>query len=235
MRSAKTPARVVLLLITVVSACADPALSIAPPDVLEGRVVGPSDPKATWTIPLDDASLSLRSDGLFSDGTQSVYANGVCTVAAKIYATAQFSNTGDATFQSTYPKGGKCGRTITLVYPDGDTQTLAMAANLNQLQNTNGSTIIAPGQSAFRRLIISFTVTGLGNPVASRCGRLIFGNNGAVGAGTDMLLVTRVDASTWHVQSQGGTSNRALCETLGVIYPMTVDFTIVASAPQPTE
>src|SRR4029078_155852 len=43
------------------------------------------DPTATVKIPLDDAALSLKSDQAFSDGTYSVYANGVCGVSATIF------------------------------------------------------------------------------------------------------------------------------------------------------
>jgi hypothetical protein len=196
---------------------------------------GPSDPTATWKIPLADAGLSLKSDHLFGDGTYSVYADGTCTVGAKIFATTAFSNTGDATIEMGYPSGRKCGRAITVTYPDAGSETLATFSNLNQLQNTDPATVIHVGSSALRRLIVGFEVASLKNPTASRCGRVIFGDNGNVGAGTDKLVVTRIDATTWRVQSQPSPNDRALCERLNTIYAgMVVDFLVVSSAPLPT-
>lgn len=223
-----------LILAAALMACGDPARPLRFPDPSTAKVTGPTDPTATWKIPLDDAGLSLKSDGQFGDGTYSAYANGACGVAAKIFATTQYSNTGDATLQMKYPSRGKCGRRITVTYPDGESETLATFSNLNRLQNTSSGTIIPVGGSGLRRLIVGFNVAGLNNPAPSRCGRLIFGDNGTVGAGTDMLLVTRIDASTWRVQSQGAYANAVLCEDLGATYAMNVDFLVVSSAPLPT-
>lgn len=182
-----------------------------------------ADPTATWKIPLSAAGLAFRSDGLFGDGTYSLYAHGVCTVSTSF----NFSVTGDATIRTSAPKGGKCGRQFTLVYPDLFTETLPSFNNLNVLE---GSTFQIPvGTTMQRRLIIA---PGSIN-VPSRCGRLLFGRNGSVGVGTDSLNVTRVDSSTWHVQSQPDTLRRALCENTGAIYQMPVDFVIVSSAPMP--
>ena len=228
------------LILIALAACSEQsggpsAPGLLPPTGISAARGGPSDPTATWKIPLSDAGLSLKSDHLFNDTMYSAYADGTCGVAAKIFATTAFSNTGDATIQMSYPSGHKCGRTITLVYPDSVTETLSTASNLNQLQSTSPATVIQAGDSALRRLIVSFQVSGLNNPTSSRCGRVIFGDNGNIGAGTDKLLVTRIDARTWRVQSQPSPNNRALCESLGIVYPgMVVDFVVVASADLPT-
>ncbi len=185
----------------------------------------PSNPTATWSIPLDTTGLALRSDGLFGSGGNSVYANAVCTVSATIF---YYGPTGDATLQMSAPKGGKCGRTITLAYPDGFRETLASFSNLNILES--GSFSIPVGTTARRRLIVAPGALA-NNP--SRCGRLLFGPNGSVSPGTDSVLVTRVDASTWQVQSQAAPDDRALCEDTGVIYEMPVRFVIRSSVPLP--
>jgi hypothetical protein len=191
-----------------------------------------ADPTATWKIPLDEAGLALKSDGRFGDGSASVYANGVCGVSTRIFSAA--SESGDATLQTSYPKGKGCGRTVIMAYPDGGADTLAVLGNLNKLESADLANAIPIAQTSLRRLIIGFNDRLAGNPTAGRCGRVIFGDNGTVGAGTDMLLVTRVDATTWHVQSQPAPNNRALCENLSAIYDgMNVDLTIVSSTALP--
>ena len=114
-------------------------------------------------------------------------------------------------------------------YPDGARETLATFSNLNKLQNTSTATVIPVGSSALRRLIVGFGATLLNNPSVGRCGRVIFGDNGAVGAGSDMLQVTRISATTWHVQSQATPYNRAYCENLNLFYNLNVDLEIVSS------
>ena len=52
------------------------------------------DPTASFAFPLSDGSLALRSDHLYSDGTNSVYADGVCVVSGRIFATDAGSNSG---------------------------------------------------------------------------------------------------------------------------------------------
>jgi len=215
-------------------ACSDspnvPRIPAAAP--LMSRSAPAKDPSATWSIPLADAGLALKSDGKFGDGLSSVYANGVCGVGTNIFATTASgpNPTGDATLQMSYPKGHGCGRTVIMSYPDGGADTLATFSNLNKLESNDPATAIPIGQTSLRRLIVGLSDRILGNPTAGRCGAVIFGDNGHLGEGTDMLLVTRVNATTWHVQSQAGPSNRALCENLATIYSnMTIDLTIVSS------
>ena len=95
---------------------------------------GPTDPTATWKIPLADAGLGFASDGQYGDGTYSVYADGVCGVSAKIFATTAASNSGDATIQ--VAKAKNCTRRFTLHYPDAFTETVLSFNNLLQLQNS---------------------------------------------------------------------------------------------------
>lgn len=186
------------------------------------------DPTATWKIPLADAGLALRSDQAYSDGTYSVYSNGVCNVTGKIFATTAASNSGDATLQTSTPTKGKCGRLISLSYPDGYNETIAIFANLHELENTGYA--IPIGATVTRRLVLD---GGVIPNSTSRCGKLHFGVGplGEKGIGSDSVLVTRIDASSWQVQSQAAPNDRALCENNGQIYEMPVNFTIVASFP----
>jgi hypothetical protein len=187
------------------------------------------DPTATWKIPLADAGLALRSDHASGDGFYSVYANGVCNVSGQIFATAATSS-GDGTLQTSAAAKGKCGRTISLFYPDGFSETLATFANLNDLDNTVFS--IPIGTTVMRRLVIN---PGVVMVHPTRCGKLLFGVGplGEQGIGTDSVLVTRIDASSWHVQSRTAPNDRALCVNNGVIYEMPLSFVIVASYPLP--
>lgn len=217
------------LIIVAVSACSDQPTS--PPSILSGeglrfgKYTGPVDPTATWKIPLADAALSLRSDHLYTDGSSSAYADGVCNVSAKIFATAQLSNSGDATMQTSGPQSRKCQRTLTLVYPDGFTESVSSFNNLNQLQNTSYS--IPVGATVTRRLVLAPSAVGSNS---SRCGKLHFGQNAnGLGVGSDSILVTRVDASTWKVQSQSPPNDRAVCDATGQIFEMQVSFAVVSS------
>src|SRR5215469_12939225 len=56
----------------------------------------PTDPATTFWFPLADAGLGVQSDHLFTSGDSSAYADGVCGVHSKIFATASASNSGDA-------------------------------------------------------------------------------------------------------------------------------------------
>ncbi|HUG27824.1 MAG TPA: hypothetical protein VMK53_05950 [Gemmatimonadales bacterium] len=192
-----------------------------------GGSTSPTDPTATWLIP-NDGGLSLRSDGLYSDGIISTYAHGTCGVTAKIYATEAASNSGDATIGMDAPKRG-CGRRVTLVYPDDVSETVRTFGNLRKLQNT--TTIITIGDTEKRTLAIS---PGSYSNNPSRCDRLLFGEGGqGNGVGSDSVLVTRVDARTWRVWSDPDSEKLAWCEKTGELFPMTVDFTIVASTDLP--
>lgn len=180
------------------------------------------DPSATWIVPSADPTLAVRGDGLYATSGASAYADGTCKVQAKIYATSEFSGTGDATIQMVGgQKGNACVRRFVYTYPDGFVETRASAGNLIAVQSPAFS--IGVGQSIKRKLNL--------NPGGGRCGRLLFGAGPQGGTGSDSVNVTRVDANTWHVESQGG--HLAWCETNGQLYRMPVRFNLVSSIALP--
>lgn len=202
-------------------ACAD--APSAPPDALRdatGTAAGKSSaPVITWRIPVSGEGLSLLSDGRYVNGAYSDYTGGVCRVEATIFSGA--GGSGDATMHAHPPQGGRCGRQYRLLYPDGSSELVASFNNLNKLHNV--AAYIPVGATQPRRLILN---PGIEQP--SRCGRVIFGDNGSVGAGTDMLNVTRVDGRTWQVESQASPNDRALCESTGEILNLRVRFIVAA-------
>jgi len=201
-----------------------------PEQPLSSKANQPGDPTATWSFPLDDAALNLRSDHLYSDGTSSSYTDGVCHVGTRIFATfASGSNpSGDAILETSAPSKGSCGRLFTVVYPDGLTETLPSAVLVHQLQSP---TVAIPiGATVNRRLL--FTPSAIRNN-PSRCGRLLFGPNGLVAPGSDSVSVTRLDASTWLVSSHAPPDDHAFCESSGSLYEMQVSFVIKSSYPLP--
>ena len=155
-----------------------------------------------------------------------MYAHGVCGVSTVIFATGDGTESGDATIKLDAAKGKGCGRTFTLVYPDGATETLRSFNNLRGLQSSVSR--IEIGATKTRTFAISPSSIG----VPSRCGRLLFGEGKlGGGAGSDPVLVTRVDARTWRVASQ--VDGQVLCENTGEFYAMPVAFVIVASSDLP--
>ncbi|HEY6829088.1 MAG TPA: hypothetical protein VI259_19645 [Gemmatimonadaceae bacterium] len=186
------------------------------------------DPTATFTIPLSDAGLSIRSDHLSSDGTNSVYANGVCNVSAKIFATTQFSNSGDATLST--GTSGKCGRHITVIFPDGSSEVDGTFMNLREIENSTYS--IPVGATIKRQLHVGTDQTPSSH---SRCGGFVFGYGVAnnVGAGSDSVWVTRLGANTWHAYSQAPPHNLAWCKNTGQLFAMNVDLTVISNRPLP--
>jgi hypothetical protein len=208
-----------------------------PRSVLETEALmakgGPSqDVTARWGFPLADAGLSVRSDGQFSDGSYSWYSHGVCTVSSAIFV----GGSGDNTINFSYPKTAPktvCGRTFTMVFPDGFTETLAYAGGVQILQSSSFQ--IPVGTQAKRHMRFGADQRGRGNPVAARCGLgLVFGEGGGNPAlGSDSVVVSRLDARTWRVQSQAAPDNQAFCIDNGQLYDMTLDFLIVASRDLP--
>jgi len=214
-----------LLLFVIIAACSegrDSTTIVAPPSaaLAKGTV---TDPTATFKFPLADAELSVKSDQLFGDGTYSRYTEGECGVHAKIFATAELSNSGDATMQTNNARyrDRKCPsypRNLTLVYTADTTETTPVFMNVRQIHNTTFS--IPVGTTVERGLAIQ----------TPRCEQLLWATT-RQGApiDADNVLVTRVAPDTWHVQSQPAPNNRASCLTNGGTYNMTVDFTIVSS------
>jgi len=187
------------------------------------------DPRMTWAFPLDDAALSIRSDRQFSDGTYSIYADGVCSVVSSLFLTG----TGDNVFQMTYPKANTCGRTWTMVYPDGFTETLAYQGGVQILEGPSFN--IPVGTTARRHMRFGIGAGNNGNPLAARCSQgLVFGEGGGNPAvGSDSVTVTRVDAATWDVASQPAPNDHAYCVNSGQLYEMQVRFRIIANRPVP--
>jgi hypothetical protein len=201
---------------------------IAPGPSLANKVTPPPNPTPTWKIPLADATLAFRSDGTNGDGTYSIYSDGVCDVGTVIIE----GGSGDATINTTK---GKCIRKFDLVYPDGSSELVQSFNNLNELETT--AFAIPVGATAERRFVINPGVWTNN----SRCDRLSFGQyapNAILGAGSDSVLVQRLDARTWHVYSKpddsdGTAHDIAMCEKTGELLQMPIDFTIVASSDQP--
>jgi hypothetical protein len=185
------------------------------------------DPTTSFYFPLADGALALRSDHLYSDGTSSVYANGVCGVNGAFFATDAGSNSGDARLQTDKPnaaKGKKCAdypRQLYLDYGDG----IDAATIVNTREIETSSYFIPVGASVRRKLVIPSTTHG--------CGNVVFGEASGVGLSGDSVMVTRVSASTWHVQSQPSPNDSSLCLYTGQMYHMPVDFTITSSRPLP--
>jgi hypothetical protein len=186
------------------------------------------DPSASFLFPIDDAALDVRSDYQFVSGSNSVYAHGVCGVQGRLFATEAASNSGDATLQTNNPstKDRKCAvwpRKLTVVFGPGDQQTSTVFINLRHIQNTTFS--IPIGTTDRHPLHLN----------EDRCDGLSWVTQLADGTmrGADSVNVTRVDASTWLVESQPYPNNRAYCVNTGQLHHLNVRFTVVSSSPQP--
>jgi hypothetical protein len=196
-----------------------------------GKSVAPTNPGATWKLPISAAGLGLVSDGLFADAsnTYSLYQNGVCSVSAQIF---YYGGSGDATVQTNNPtaKSRSCsGRTMSLVYPAGDivypsggVETMQVFMNLHNI--ANDTTTIPIGSTVERALVLNPTQT-------ERCDAWRWGAL----AGGDNVLVNRVDASTYHVFTKDlganpvAGANRAVCTTTGQTHNLSVDLYVVSS------
>ena len=221
----------VLVLSVTLAACraqesSNPLLPTEP--MLAKPPAGPGDPTASFWFPVDDATLGLRSDHLFLNGTSSVYANGVCGVNSGIFATTEASNSGDAVMHTVNPrnKDRSCAqypRTVTLEYAPGDVESSTVFMNVREIANTTYQ--IPIGSTVRRALAVQ----------AGRCETLRFNTQPAGGAflGADSVNVTRMDASTWLVETQPPPNNKAYCNATGQLYNIAARFTVVSSAPLP--
>jgi hypothetical protein len=191
---------------------------------------GPTDPTASFLIPTDDAALGLRSDQLFVSDASSVYANGVCGVNSRIFATGDASGSGDAIMHTNNPqaKDRKCSaypRTVTVDYGDGVVETAPVFINVREIANATFQ--IPIGDHAMRILRVN---------MGGRCDGLAWADQLADGTNTnggDRVKVTRVNASTWLVESQPYPDNQAYCVITGQLYHIAVRFTVVSSEPLP--
>jgi hypothetical protein len=185
------------------------------------------DPAAAFWFPLDDATLGLRSDHQFVSGTSSVYAQGVCGVNSKIFATGSASNSGDAIMHTNNPRSSdrKCAlwpRTVTIEYAPGDVESSTVFINVREIANTTYQ--IPVGTTVRRALLIGET----------RCDGLRFiAATDGIETGADSVNVTRVDASTWLVQTAPSPDNKAYCRATGALYNIAARFTVVSNAPLP--
>jgi hypothetical protein len=211
-----------LLLAATVGACSEP-LSPSRPTAVGSQAQfakSSTDPTSTWKFALASA-VSVRGDGKYSDGTYSVYANGACGTKGGFFATTANSNSGDVTL--TLSADRTCvnsPRSLTIAYDDGVVEVAGGGTfvNLHAVENT--TSWIPIGQTAPRFLAIHYT---------PRCDALQFGKD----ANSDAVLVTRIDAHTWHAVSQASPNDRAFCTTTGRSYLVPVDLIIVSSRDLP--
>ncbi|MEP6507142.1 MAG: hypothetical protein ABJC63_02875 [Gemmatimonadales bacterium] len=201
----------------------------------EAFAVTPRNATSLWKLPLNSAGLGLRSDGLFTAGTNSVYEDGICSVKGTIFTTGS----GDATLQTNNPNSKTKGcqsRTMTVVYPPGDpayptggTETMLVFLNVRSISNS--ATTISVGYA--NRVERAFTL----NPTQNqRCDAWRWTNVTFPG---DMVWVERTDASTYHVYTKdrdpdptlaavNAQNNRAVCTTTGQVHHLSVDFYMVS-------
>ena len=223
-----------LVFAAVLVACANDAAAPSPlasqaPSL--ARQTGPTDPTSSLYFPLDDASLGVKSDHQFVSGTFSVYAQGVCGVDSKIFATTEASNSGDLVMQTDNPtyRDRKCSaypRKLVIDYGDGTTpQASTVFVNLRDLERENDpADQIAIGGSRMRGLHVN----------ESRCGGLVYQaqlGDGTSTNGADSVIVTRTAADTWVVTTQPAPNDKAYCKADGQLYHIPVSFTVVSSRP----
>ena len=181
---------------------------------------------STFVVPLGAVS-GLRGDGDFLRGDSSVYAAGECGVVGQFFYGETAS--GDARVQTDNPavRDRRCAqypREIRVDYGDGVVLLAPGAINVNRLQTPDFA--IAIGETVRRGL----------NVADARCGGLRWKQTGAAGesfAG-DSVLVTRIDARTWRIESQPYPNDRANCAADPLTtFHIPVRFTVIASRDLP--
>ena len=222
---------IVGVVLVALSACSVPEKVVTPLDdaaLLAKAPPGPTDPAASFLFPVDDAALDVRSDHQYLSGPSSVYANGVCGVNSKIFATEGASNSGDAIMHTDNPKFSdrKCAlypRKLTVVFGPGDESVSTVFINVRHIQNT---TFSIPVGTTDRHIL---------NLNEGRCDGLRWTtvDGGGTFLGGDSVNVTRVDASTWLVESQPYPNNKAYCNNTGQLHHLNARFTVVSSYPLP--
>ena len=181
---------------------------------------GPSNASAAFLLPTSGSGV--RGDGLFLDGADSKYTDKVCGVTATIFA----PNPGqDAVMQTDNPSASdrKCSaygknnsvwpRDIVIDFGDGSSDVASVTMNVHDLGTVmSGSALLFFGIGV--------------RPSSHGCAKVQFGS----AAGGDPVLVTRVDANTWHVASQDASHTAAVCVdgsgTVLATYSIPVDFTV---------
>jgi len=211
----------VLFLLGLITACASdttaPAASASSRAPSLGKAVAPTNPTATWELPLSSAGLGLVSDRQFPDATTtySLYENATCSVSTKIF---YYGGSGDATLQTNNPtaKSRTCaGRQMSVVYPVGDVvypsggiETMQVFLNIHNI--ANDTTTIPIGATVERALALNPTQ-------AERCDAWRWGAL----AGGDNVLVQRLDTRTFHVRRNAnalltflGSCSRGACRSM---------------------
>lgn len=199
--------------------------------------VTPNDPTAQFQFPLADAALGLRSDHIatYVQGDVSVYADGVCGVHSKIFATAAASNSGDAVMGTNDPKYADrhCRddpRKVTVILRDDagnivKQYSTGMFMDVHDVENTTDQ--IALGGSALR----GFTLNQESNCNGLRW-TLVMPDQ-VTPSGADQVMVTRTTASTWLVQTQPYPHDKTFCLADNRLYHVAVNFTVVSDRPLP--
>jgi hypothetical protein len=208
-------------------ACSDassPSRATAPdPELRLGKAVTPSNPTATVKVPLAADAFSVRSDGKYSDGTYSVYADGVCGITGTIFLTGS----GDAVVDGGNPRYAdkKCvnyPRKMSVFYPDGSSEVISGVEVAVQELETS-SYVIPVGSAALRHFHVRTSTT--------RCDGVHWGTFGG-----DSAMVTRTTTNTWHVQTQPYPNDQAACKNSAgnyVLGHMPLDLWVVSSRALP--
>jgi hypothetical protein len=215
-----------LLFAVLLTACNDLSSPgrLTPNDATPRFAQSVADPTATIKLPLADASLSLKSDGKFSDGTYSLYADGVCGITGTIF----LSGSGDEVVDGSNPsaKDRKCvyyPRKVNVLYPDGIAEVIS--GPLMSVRELESQTYLIPiGSTATRQFHVRTNT--------ARCDGVHWG----APIGGDSVLVTRTAANTWHVYTQPYPNDQAACkQSTGntLLGHMPIDLWIVASRALP--
>jgi hypothetical protein len=215
-----------MLLCVVLAACNDSSspARLTSYDATPRFAQGVADPTATIKLPLAGAGLSLKSDGKFSDGTYSLYADGVCGITGTIF----LGGSGDEVVDGSNPsaKDRKCvhyPRKVTVLYPDGIAEVIS--GPLMSVREVESQTYLIPVGSTARRQFHVRTNT-------TRCDGVHWG----APIGGDSVLVTRTATNTWHVYTQPYPNDQAACkQSTGntLLGHMPVDLWIVSSRALP--
>lgn len=186
-----------------------------------------ADPTATFVLAAE--GFGLTGDGAYSNE----YAEGICGVHSKIFATTEASNSGDAIMHTSNPKykDRRCSeypRKVSIDYGTGTPALEEVFINLRGIHNTEYS--IPVGQTAEHPLHV--------NPESSTVceGALIF-NTEYQGAGIEArpVYVTRTAADRWLVQTDDPRTSEhvedasAYCSSTGAYHTISVRFEIVSS------
>jgi hypothetical protein len=210
---------------------------IAPHGPAFGKAPAPTDPTTTFWFPLDDAALGVQSDHIatYVSGDSSGYADGVCGVHSKIFATAAASNSGDAIMGTDDPKFGDrhCRdypRKLHLVMRD-DAGNVAVQLSTTVFMNVhdvqNLTDVIPIGGNIAR----GFTFGE--DPHCNGLHWTLVLPDQVTPSGANQVIVTRTSANTWVVQTQPYPNDKAYCLGDGQLYHVPVRFTIVASQALP--